>query len=371
MEVGDRVLQCYVYFATSHDPITMVEDGKAEYIEEYLLDMSKGDLKPEFKDKFIHAEQEELAEECRRSTAISFATGRRSTFRSTAFDSNDRSTINPNDRGTINRQFLENARKTISFAPAVSEEDEDDEEGDPPSEYDSRATVDMRLTATPVGMYSEKMREVVGSVQQAINTCNLASITLALETLGVHCSINDIFLSLRLPVNWVVGNGLTLAQVFDILVKMCGSTNEDELLLQGVNVKCFHFDEGLVDVESLHEYLKQSVPNPDSVLIANFNTQIARNSDHGGGHFSVISGYDEKKRMVSIADVHPQKYGAHWGCSLDKLFRAMTDKDSSSKRARGLISVHKSSGENITTLDKCGSSVSFCDPSFSIEEQLW
>lgn len=112
--------------------------------------------------------------------------------------------------------------------------------------------------------------------------------------------------------SWVVESGLTLAQVFNVMVKLCGSTNESELIAPGVGVECFHFDEGVANFNSFLEYLGESLADEDDVLIANFNVGMAKGLDPTGGHFSLISGFDPKTNEVSIADVHPQKYGAHW-----------------------------------------------------------
>jgi len=315
---GKGTVKAYVYFSTDEDPMTQVKAGKAEFVDNYLLSMSKGELKPSFQPPSI-------------------------------------------DRRTLNQNFL--SRMSTVAKPA-----ERTMPNDVPLEGSFK---NRRLTQTPLGRYSDTMKEKIGSVQQTINTCNLASITLALKGLDISCTVNDIFLALRLPVGWVVQNGLTLAQVFDVMVKICGSTNEDELLAPGVSVECFHFDEGIAELDSFHEYLKLSLSQTDGVLIANFNTKIVHNMEQGGGHFSIVSGYDEETKMVSIADVHPLKYTAHWACSLQKLFCAMTDKDSSSKRARGLIRVALSTAKRIPNLDACHSSVNFCDPEISKEEQLW
>lgn len=80
------------------------------------------------------------------------------------------------------------------------------------SDISSPSNSHRRLTKTPVGMYDKVLAESIGSVQQAINTCNLASITLSLKGLGVSRNIDDIFSNLRLPVSWVIEQGLTLSQ---------------------------------------------------------------------------------------------------------------------------------------------------------------
>ena len=54
--------------------------------------------------------------------------------------------------------------------------------------------------------------------------------------------------------------------------------------------------------------------------------------------------------------------GAHYAVKDAALFDAMVDKDSSSKRARGLIRVSLlSTAKSIRNLDACQSAVAFCD----------
>ena len=204
-----------------------------------------------------------------------------------------------------------------------------------------------------------------------INTCNLSSIELALKAFGIHCKVDDIFSALRLKTNWVVSQGLTLAEVFTIVDKLCNSTNSMERLAEGISAECFHFDEGAVDFLSFVEYLVASIDDENDILITNFSTKIARSSNLGGGHFAVISGFDKQTKMVSIADVHPLKYGAHYAIHAKKLFYAMIDKDTSSKRARGLIRLSYVGSERIHHLDDCRHTVSFADIDFQEEERQW
>lgn len=232
--------------------------------------------------------------------------------------------------------------------------------------------VNLRLTKTPLGRHNSTLKVNIGSVQQTINTCNLASVALALSGLNIDCSVDDIFTALRLPVNWVVENGLTICQVFNILVKLSSSTFENEQLVSDVFVECYHFDEAVASLEAFREFLKLSTDKKDNVLIVNFNTGIARNMDSGGGgHFSVVSGYDDTSKMVSIADVHPKKYNAHWATSDKLLFEAMVDKDSSSKRARGLICVKLMTARSNHHLEACRRSISFCDAMFNSKESAY
>ena len=232
--------------------------------------------------------------------------------------------------------------------------------------------VNLRLTKTPLGTYNSTLKLSIGSVQQTINTCNLASVALALSGLNIDCSVDDIFTALHLPVNWVVENGLTICQVFNVLVKLSSSTFENEQLVPDVVVECYHFDEAMASLEAFREFLKLSTDKKDNVLIVNFNTKIARNADgNGGGHFSVVSGYDDTAKMVSIADVHPKKYNAHWATSDKLLFEAMVDKDSSSKRARGLICVKLKTARPNHNLEACRHSISFCDAMFNSKESAY
>lgn len=163
-----------------------------------------------------------------------------------------------------------------------------------------------------------------------------------------------------------------LHSVFNVLVKLSSSTFENEQLVPDVVVECYHFDEAMASLEAFREFLKLSTDKKDNVLIVNFNTQIARNTDGGGGgHFSVVSGYDDTAKMVSIADVHPKKYNAHWATSDKLLFEAMVDKDSSSKRARGLIYVKLKTARPNHNLEACRHSISFCDAMFNSKESAY
>ena len=83
--------------------------------------------------------------------------------------------------------------------------------------------VNLRLTKTPLGQYNSTLKLSIGTVQQTINTCNLASVALALSGLNIDCSVDDIFTALHLPVNWVVENGLTICQgmLLNCVISFC------------------------------------------------------------------------------------------------------------------------------------------------------
>ena len=266
---GKGKASAYVYFTTSSEPMQLVAAGEAEYIAEYLLDMAKGELKPEFAEEKVNVEKDVLNGATRRTQK----------------------------KRVTNRDFLSRMTMVAPAAAAAA-----------PAARAPQDCVNLRLTQTPVGRHNPEFKLSIGSVQQTINTCNLASIVLALKSLKIDCSVDDIFSALRLPIGWVIDGGLTLAQVFNILVKISGSTYEGERLVQDkVTVECFHFDEEVANLSDFSDFLECSLAKKDNVLVVNFNTKIARGLEKGGGHFSVISGYDEATRMVSIADVHPKK----------------------------------------------------------------
>jgi len=232
------------------------------------------------------------------------------------------------------------------------------------------STMFMRLTSTPVGNFNPAVKDHVGAVQQAVNTCNLSAITLAFKILGITVSVDQIFDRLKIPVSWVVSQGLTLAQVYIVLEKICGSPVKTGILAPGMTVECFHLDEGVADLNSMKEFVKDNIRNDDTVIIGNFTTKIACGAEGGGGHFAVLSGYDEESDMISVADVHPKKYGAHWACSAKKMFAAMVDKDSSSKRGRGIIRLAFSSKSVASPLDMCKRVVSLSDHKYNNPEDL-
>jgi len=218
---------------------------------------------------------------------------------------------------------------------------------------------------------SRHVTENIGSIQQAINTCNIAAIVMALKSLGVTCSMDEIFSSLKLPTSWVVEQGLTLAQVYHVLTKLCGSSNPSESLASGLNTECYHFDEGVAEFSNFVAFLTESISDSENILIANFNTKIAKDVSNGGGHFSCIAGFKPSTQMVTIADVHPLKYGEKWTCTARKLFDSMVDRDGSVKRARGIIRLSLRSAPAMEHMKECKQSVTFYDPKYSDEVKDW
>lgn len=45
---GHGIAKAYIYFSTSDDPMLQVAAGEAEFVDTYLLEMAKGELKPGF-----------------------------------------------------------------------------------------------------------------------------------------------------------------------------------------------------------------------------------------------------------------------------------------------------------------------------------
>jgi len=333
---GKGVVKAYVYFhSNGTDAMEMVKVGTAEFVEEYMLSMSRGDLKPGFEEPKV---QEKLEREITMKSLERI-------FGSSTLAS--RVTFSKND--------------PLSSLQEIPESESNDH-----SDYSSRNRSMRRST-----VYSKSVRENSGTIQQAINTCNLAAITMALKSLGVNCPMDEIFFALRLPTSWVVENGLTLAQVYNIFSKLCGSQDPSEALAPGLKVECYHMDDAFADFKCFTRFLKESLGGREEVIIANFSTRIARGMEKGGGHFSLIAGYKESTGRITIADVHPQKYGAEWTCSARQLFDAMVDKDGNVKRARGMIRISFQKAGSIECMDNCGKAISFFNQKHSEEMKDW
>jgi Phytochelatin synthase len=195
---------------------------------------------------------------------------------------------------------------------------------------------------------------------------------MALKSLGINCTIDNMFASLRLPSGWVVEQGLTLAQLFSVITKLSGSSNPAQVLAPGITAECYHFDSCNADFNDFVSFLEQTLDgSDDAVIIANFSTKVARDYPDGGGHFSLIAGYDPGTDQVTIADVHPAKYGAEWTCPARRMFDSMVDKDSGIARSRGLIRLATKYASFCNSLDQCRMAVSFRDLMFHEEEQAW
>jgi len=183
-------------------------------------------------------------------------------------------------------------------------------------------------------------------------------------------SVDDIFHTCRLPGWFVIHDGLTLAETFDLGVEMASK-------IGGLFVECYHFDAEAVDYEGFKTMLLQETLIHEDVLIVNFSVRIAHQWDKGGGHFSIVSlverqGENDEDLLVTISDVHPMKYGKSWTCSSRHLFDAMVDKDSESRRARGMIRIGLHTADrrphNLRSAQK---SVCYCDPALDEKTRKW
>jgi hypothetical protein len=172
--------------------------------------------------------------------------------------------------------------------------------------------------------------------QQPINCCNITAVAFALTALGYPTHVDDLFLDCKLPGAYVVNDGMTLGEVYDVA---CIYLHQRGLKDQ-VGVECYYFDEEIFSVQHLVDALLESEQEAGAkdVLVANFGVGIAHNiPNNNGGHFALIAKYNPGTGMVHMVDVHPKKYGKLWVTSVDRLYRAMAQRDSSSNRARGLL----------------------------------
>ena len=172
--------------------------------------------------------------------------------------------------------------------------------------------------------------------QQPINCCNITAVAYALTALGYKTHVDDLFLHCKLPGAYVVNDGMTLGEVYDVA---CIYLHQRGLKDQ-VSAQCYYFDEEIFTALHLVDALLESEQEagPKDILVANFGVGIAHNiPNNNGGHFALIAKYNPSTGMVHMVDVHPKKYGKLWVTSIDRLYRAMAQRDSSSNRARGLL----------------------------------
>ena len=172
--------------------------------------------------------------------------------------------------------------------------------------------------------------------QQPINCCSVTAAALSMSALGFSCEVNDIFRVCELPTSFVVNDGISLGELFDVACTYIHSQG----LRDKVQVQAYFMDEATTSVPLLLEAIDESnrLGGDNDILVANFQVGVA----HGkptmpGGHFAVIAKCNPSTGLVHMMDVHPEKYGKLWVTTIDRLYAAMSDRDGTSMRARGLL----------------------------------
>ncbi len=182
--------------------------------------------------------------------------------------------------------------------------------------------------------------------QQPINSCNITAAALSLTALGFPTEVDDIFKSCALPVSYVVNEGMTIGELYDV----ASSHIFAEGLRDEVGVELYYFDRDVIYNEDLFKAVTESnqIGGCNDILVANFAVGLAHgNQKLKGGHFALIAKCNKKTGLVHMMDVHPEKYGKIWITSIDRLYNAMSDHDTNAHRARGLIRfIRKSAVEN-------------------------
>lgn len=143
--------------------------------------------------------------------------------------------------------------------------------------------------------------------QQPINCCNITAIAFALTALGYPTHVDDLFLNCKLPSAYVVNDGMTLGEVFNVA---CIYLHQKGLK-NNVNVQCYYFDEHIVSPQTLINALQESEHEggTNDILVANFGVGLARNiPNNNGGHFALIAKFNPQSGLIHMVDVHPKKY---------------------------------------------------------------
>lgn len=170
------------------------------------------------------------------------------------------------------------------------------------------------------------------SFQQSINCCGLTSVAYALSALGCPTTVDELFLVVGVNVESAVGDGMTLAEIYDASLRYVSRANLP------VFVECYHFDACRATPNGFANACNaEAEAGIDDVVLFNFHSGIAHGMEKGGGgHFSVLTAINPKTGDVIMADVHGIKYGSYWSTPLTQMFEAMADKDSCG-RARGAL----------------------------------
>ena len=168
--------------------------------------------------------------------------------------------------------------------------------------------------------------------QQAINCCGFTSVAYALTALGCPTTVDEIFWTVGVNVESAVGDGMTLAEVYDASLRYVSRAKLP------IFVECYHFDTFSIKPDDFWRGLYAEADSGiDDLLILNFHSGIAHGwPTGGGGHFSVLTALDSNEQRVIMSDVHGIKYGAHWSTPFLQMFEACENHDSTG-RARGAL----------------------------------
>ncbi|MFC3132934.1 phytochelatin synthase family protein [Microbaculum marinum] len=173
--------------------------------------------------------------------------------------------------------------------------------------------------------------------------CGIASSVMALNTLGIERPLapkwypynywdqENVFTQEVLekvkPVSGVDAGGITLEQL-ETLLNLSGAKAE----------KTFASD---VDVDAFRKAARETIADPDAVLIVNFARAVFGQAGlDGGGHISPVAAYNEEADRFLVLDVARYKYLPSWATAT-QLHAAMNTPDSSSGKSRGFVIVRK------------------------------
>ena len=172
--------------------------------------------------------------------------------------------------------------------------------------------------------------------QQPINCCSVTAAALSMSALGFSCEVNDIFRECELPASFVVSDGISLAELFDVACTFIYKLGLREM----VQVHTYFMDTATTSPEQLLAAIEESnrLGGDNDILVANFQVGMAHGKEKmPGGHFAIIAKCNPSTGLIHMMDVHPEKYGKLWVTTLDRLYAAMSDRDGTSMRARGLL----------------------------------
>lgn len=172
--------------------------------------------------------------------------------------------------------------------------------------------------------------------QQPINCCSVTAAALSMSALGFSCEVNDIFRECALPSSFVVNDGISLGELFDVACTYIHTQG----LRKRVQVQAYFMDEDKTSAALLMDAIDESnrLGGDNDILVANFQVGVAHGKDNmPGGHFAIIAKCNASTGLVHMMDVHPEKYGKLWVTTAERLWAGMSDRDGTSMRSRGML----------------------------------
>ena len=210
-------------------------------------------------------------------------------------------------------------------------------------------------------------------LQQGLPCGGLVGIAYALSAAGFPTNVSSLVSYCRLPVSVVLSPTLTIGQVATIMQQYIAVRD------MPIKLTTVYFDSASVTLEHFKEALTTVAGrNARDQLLLNYDAEVAqaRPGTQQRNGWGLLSEVDSGKQEVKIFDAlgESAEAGVMWTTPLDRLFAALCERDSCTKRSRGAIHISGPNGSPADFDTVVGAGHSEAVPSAAVAKrwvELW